>query len=157
VLNTRGSETSSSIRDTLVLDKIEDTISAQVEIYRRLRPSSPPTPEIAATFFDNIFRNADYYDLSAVGRYKLNQRLGLSAPLDLKTLTDEDILNSVKVLTFLKDTHGPADDIDHLGNRRVRPVGELVENQYRIGLVRMERAIKERMSLQEVSTLCRTT
>ena len=153
VLNTRGSETSSSIRDTLVLDKIDDIISAQVEIYRRLRPSSPPTPEIAATFFDNIFRNSDYYDLSAVGRYKLNQRLSLASPLDLKTLTDEDILNSVKVLTLLKDTHGPADDIDHLGNRRVRPVGELVENQYRIGLVRMERAIKERMSLQEVSTL----
>ena len=153
VLHTRGSETSSSIRDTLALDKIEDTIQAQVEIYRRLRPSSPPTPEIAATFFDNIFRNADYYDLSSVGRYKLNQRLKLSAPLDLKTLTDEDILNAVKALTLLKDTHGPADDIDHLGNRRVRPVGELVENQYRIGLVRMERAIKERMSLQEVSTL----
>ncbi len=153
VLHTRGSETSSSIRDTLVLDKIEDATQAQVEIYRRLRPSSPPTPEIAATFFDNIFRNADYYDLSSVGRYKLNQRLNLSAPLDLKTLTDEDILNAVKALTLLKDTHGPADDIDHLGNRRVRPVGELVENQYRIGLVRMERAIKERMSLQEVSTL----
>lgn len=153
VLHTRGTETSSSIRDTLVLDKIEDTIQAQVEIYRRLRPSSPPTPEIAATFFDNIFRNSDYYDLSPVGRYKLNQRLGLHEPPDLKTLSDEDILQAVKALTFLKDTHGPADDIDHLGNRRVRPVGELVENQYRIGLVRMERAIKERMSLQEVSTL----
>ncbi|MBQ4132473.1 MAG: DNA-directed RNA polymerase subunit beta [Desulfovibrionaceae bacterium] len=153
VLHTRGTETSSSIRDTLVLDKIEDTIQAQVEIYRRLRPSSPPTPEIASTFFDNIFRNADYYDLSPVGRYKLNQRLGLHESLDLKTLSDEDILQAVKALTFLKDTHGPADDIDHLGNRRVRPVGELVENQYRIGLVRMERAIKERMSLQEVSTL----
>ena len=153
VLHTRGQETSASIRDTLVLDKVPDLEAAQVEIYRRLRPSSPPTPEIATTFFNNLFRSNEYYDLSPVGRYKLNQRLELSAPLDARTLTDEDILQAIKVLTKLKDTHGPADDIDHLGNRRVRPVGELVENQYRIGLVRMERAIKERMSIQEVSTL----
>lgn len=153
VLHTRGMDTSSSIRDTLVLDKTEDMESAQVEIYRRLRPSSPPTPEIATSFFDNLFRNGDYYDLSPVGRYKLNQRLGLGQSLETRVLTDEDILTAIQVLTQLKDSHGPADDIDHLGNRRVRPVGELVENQYRIGLVRMERAIKERMSLQEVATL----
>ena len=153
VLHTRGVDTSSSIRDTLTLDKTTDTITAQVEIYRRLRPSSPPTPEIAANFFENLFRNADYYDLSPVGRYKLNARLKLEQPLDFRTLANDDILKAVKHLTFLKDSHGPADDIDHLGNRRVRPVGELVENQYRIGLVRMERAIKERMSLQEVATL----
>jgi len=153
VLHTRGIDTSSSIRDTLALDKTTDTNSAQVEIYRRLRPSSPPTPEIAANFFENLFRNADYYDLSPVGRYKLNARLKIDQPLDFRTLSNEDILTAVKHLTFLKDSHGPADDIDHLGNRRVRPVGELVENQYRIGLVRMERAIKERMSLQEVATL----
>ncbi|EFL50780.1 DNA-directed RNA polymerase, beta subunit [Solidesulfovibrio fructosivorans JJ]] len=153
VLHTRGIDTSSSIRDTLVLDKTTDTISAQVEIYRRLRPSSPPTPEIAANFFENLFRNPDYYDLSPVGRYKLNARLKIDQPLDFRTLANDDILKAVKHLTFLKDSHGPADDIDHLGNRRVRPVGELVENQYRIGLVRMERAIKERMSLQEVATL----
>jgi len=153
VLYTRGAEVSSSIRDTLLLDKTTDTTSAQIEIYRRLRPSSPPTPEIASTFFENLFRNADYYDLSSVGRYKLNSRLGLDEPLDNKTLTNEDILRSIKLLVGLKDSRGPADDIDHLGNRRVRPVGELVENQYRIGLVRMERAIKERMSLQEVATL----
>lgn len=152
-LYTRGSEVSSSLRDTLMLDKTEDQEQAQIEIYRRLRPSSPPTPEIAASFFDNLFRNPDYYDLSPVGRYKLNSRLGLDRPLDERTLSNEDILNAIKQLAFLKDTHGPADDIDHLGNRRVRPVGELVENQYRIGLVRMERAIKERMSLQEVATL----
>ncbi len=152
-LFTRGVDVSSSIRDTMALDKTTDTISAQVEIYRRLRPSSPPTPEIAANFFENLFRNADYYDLSPVGRYKLNARLGLDLPLDYRTLSNDDILKAVKHLTFLKDSHGPADDIDHLGNRRVRPVGELVENQYRIGLVRMERAIKERMSLQEVATL----
>ncbi|GAB6038975.1 DNA-directed RNA polymerase subunit beta [Fundidesulfovibrio butyratiphilus] len=152
-LFTRGADVSSSIRDTLMLDKTADIIAAQVEIYRRLRPSSPPTPEIAANFFENLFRNADYYDLSPVGRYKLNSRLRVSEPLDFRTLSNEDILKAIKHLTFLKDSHGPADDIDHLGNRRVRPVGELVENQYRIGLVRMERAIKERMSLQEVATL----
>ncbi len=153
VLHTKGTDTSSSIRDTLVLDRIPDQQKAQEEIYRRLRPSSPPTAEIAASFFDNLFRNPDYYDLSPVGRYKLNQRLGIDAPADLRTLSDEDILTAIKVLVQLKDSHGPADDIDHLGNRRVRLVGELVENQYRIGLVRMERAIKERMSLQEISTL----
>ena len=153
VLHTKGTDTSSSIRDTLMLDRIPDQQKAQEEIYRRLRPSSPPTAEIAASFFDNLFRNGDYYDLSPVGRYKLNQRLALDESSDLRTLTDHDILTAIKVLVHLKDSHGPADDIDHLGNRRVRLVGELVENQYRIGLVRMERAIKERMSLQEISTL----
>ncbi|MFW6325040.1 MAG: DNA-directed RNA polymerase subunit beta, partial [Desulfovibrionales bacterium] len=144
VLFTSGMDVSSSIRDTLVLDRTGDSQTAQIEIYRRLRPSSPPTPEIASTFFDNLFRNADYYDLSHVGRYKLNSRLGLDLPLDHRTLSNEDILLTVRKLVKLKDAHGAADDIDHLGNRRVRPVGELVENQYRIGLVRMERAIKER-------------
>jgi DNA-directed RNA polymerase subunit beta len=153
VLFTRGMDVSSSMRDTLAADKTTDLASAQIEIYRRLRPSSPPTAEIAASFFENLFRNADYYDLSTVGRYKLNTRMDIKESLELRTLTNEDILKAVKVLVKLKDSHGPADDIDHLGNRRVRPVGELVENQYRIGLVRMERAIKERMSLQEVSTL----
>ncbi|MCM0753738.1 DNA-directed RNA polymerase subunit beta [Desulfovibrio aminophilus] len=153
VLHTKGMDVSSSIRDTLLLDKTTDLESAQIEIYKRLRPSSPPTPEIAASFFENLFRSADYYDLSSVGRYKLNSRLGLDQSIELRTLTNEDILKAIKMLTKLKDSHGPADDIDHLGNRRVRPVGELVENQYRIGLVRMERAIKERMSLQEVATL----
>jgi len=109
VLHTRGIDTSSSIRDTLALDKTTDTNSAQVEIYRRLRPSSPPTPEIAANFFENLFRNADYYDLSPVGRYKLNARLQdptsrwISGPCP-----NEDILTAVKHLTFLKDSHGPA-------------------------------------------------
>ncbi len=152
-LYTSGAEVSSSIRDTLRLDKCQDMESAQIDIYKRLRPSSPPTPEISANFFENLFRNPDYYDLSVVGRYKLNARLDLDLPLDHRTLSNEDILRSLRHLVQLKDSHGPADDIDHLGNRRVRPVGELVENQYRIGLVRMERAIKERMSLQEVATL----
>ena len=153
ILYTGGQDVSSSLRDTLKLDKTHDQFEAQVEIYKRLRPSSPPTPEIASSFFDNLFRNPDYYDLSPVGRYKLNARLGLNLPTDYRTLSNEDILRVVKHLIKLKDSHGPADDIDHLGNRRVRPVGELVENQYRIGLVRMERAVKERMSLQEVATL----
>lgn len=153
VLHTRGADVSSSMRDTLLLDKTEDSESARVEIYRRLRPSSPPTPEIASTFFENLFRSGDYYDLSPVGRYKMNQRLDLDRENDMRTLSDNDIFTAIKILCKLKDSHGPADDIDHLGNRRVRPVGELVENQYRIGLVRMERAIKERMSLQEVATL----
>ncbi|GHU93799.1 DNA-directed RNA polymerase subunit beta [Deltaproteobacteria bacterium] len=153
VLHTKGAGTSSSIRDTLVLDRIPDQQKAQEEIYRRLRPSPPPTVEIATNYFDNLFRNSNYYDLSPVGRYKLNQRLGRNESARTRTLTDEDILTSIKVLVKLKDTHGSADDIDHLDKRRVRLVGELVENQYRIGLVRMERAIKERMSLQEISTL----
>lgn len=153
VLHTKGTDASSSIRDTLVQDKTPTKEKAQEEIYRRLRPSSPPTPEIAASFFDNLFRNSDYYDLSPVGRYKLNQRLSRTAHQELRTLSDDDILEAIRVLVQLKDSHGPADDIDHLGNRRVRLVGELVENQYRIGLVRMERAIKERMSIQEVATL----
>ena len=153
VLHTRGQDVSSSMRDTLILDKTPTQEAAQIEIYRRLRPSSPPTAEIASTFFENLFRNPDYYDLSPVGRYKLNSRLDIEEDSELRTLSDEDIKLAIKQLCKLKDSHGPADDIDHLGNRRVRPVGELVENQYRIGLVRMERAIKERMSLQEVSTL----
>ena len=150
---TNGLEVSTSIRDTLELDKTEDEESAQIEIYKRLRPSSPPTNEVAKTFFENLFRNQEYYDLSAVGRYKLNARLGLDLPLDHQTLSNEDLLRTIKHLTHLKDGHGQPDDIDHLGKRRVRPVGDLVENQYRIGLVRMERAIKERMSLREVATL----
>lgn len=150
---TTGAEVSACMRDTLAMDKCEDLESAQIDIYKRLRPSSPPTAEISASFFDNLFRNPDYYDLSPVGRYKLNSRLELVLPIDHRTLSNDDIFRAIKKLVQLKDSHGPADDIDHLGNRRVRPVGELVENQYRIGLVRMERAIKERMSLQEVATL----
>jgi len=153
VFHTKGLEVSASILETLEMDKTEDSQSAQIEIYRRLRPSSPPTPEVAQSFFENIFRNSEYYDLSVVGRYKLNKRLDLDQPLDKRTLTNEDILLTIRKLVELKEAHGPADDIDHLGNRRIRPVGELVENQYRIGLVRMERAIKERMTQQDVGTL----
>ncbi|MCK9297165.1 MAG: DNA-directed RNA polymerase subunit beta [Desulfobulbaceae bacterium] len=148
-----GIKVTDSFRKTLALDKAETADEALLEIYRRLRPSSPPTLEIAVKFFDNLFFNADTYDLSEVGRFKINAKLGLQTPIETKTLTKEDIMETVRYLLRLKDSQGPIDDIDHLGNRRVRTVGELVENQYRMGLVRMERAIRERMSLQEVETL----
>ncbi|MEW6186299.1 MAG: DNA-directed RNA polymerase subunit beta [Thermodesulfobacteriota bacterium] len=148
-----GVNVSSSLRDTLVLDKISSTEEAVLEIYKKLRPSNPPTLEVANNFFQNLFFNSENYDLSSVGRLKLNRRLEQDIPLNERTLRKEDILMSVKKLIELKDTNGPVDDIDHLGNRRVRAVGELLENQYRIGLVRMERTIKERMTLQEIETL----
>ena len=154
-----NSNISSSFRDTLTLDKVDTTQEAILEIYRKIRPSTPPTPEVAQTFFNNLFFNPEHYDLSPVGRLKLNLRLfddnpDLSADLAMQVLRPLDILAAVKELVQLKDDPtSDVDDIDHLGNRRVRAVGELLENQYRVGLVRMERAIKERMSLQEVDTL----
>jgi DNA-directed RNA polymerase subunit beta len=148
-----GVNYSDSFRKTLALDKVGSSEEALLEIYRRLRPSSPPTKEVAETFFENLFFNVDLYDLSEVGRYKINARLGLTTDINHKALTREDIVESVKYLVRLKDSQGTVDDIDHLGNRRVRTVGELIENQYRMGLVRMERAIKERMTLQEIETL----
>lgn len=153
VLHIDGVLYSDSFRKTLGLDKANTTEEALLEIYRRLRPSSPPTIEVAQSFFDNLFFNADLYDLSEVGRYKINAKLGLDIDIEQKALTVPDIVESVKYLVRLKDNQGAVDDIDHLGNRRVRTVGELVENQYRMGLVRMERAIKERMTLQDVETL----
>jgi DNA-directed RNA polymerase subunit beta len=148
-----GQNLSSSMRDTLKLDKVSSIDDAVIDIYRRLRPSNPPTREVAEEFISNLFFNPEHYDLSKVGRLKLNLRLGIDVPLEQTTLTREDILLAVKLLVELKDTQGAVDDIDHLGNRRVRAVGELLENQYRIGLVRMERAVKERMSLQEIEAL----
>jgi len=142
-----------SLRNTMLQDKISSPDEAIMEIYKRLRPGDPPTRETARTFFDNLFFNKDRYDLSKVGRLKLNHKLRLDAPLEQGTLRSQDILEVVRYLIDLKNGNGQVDDIDHLGNRRVRAVGELVENQYRIGLVRMERAIKERMSLQDIETL----
>ncbi len=142
-----------TIRDTMMLDKIDATDEAILEIYRKMRPSSPPTQEVANNFFGALFFNISTYDLSPVGRLKLNYRLNMDVPLDVRTLRREDIIATVKELIRLKNSEAMVDDIDNLGNRRVRAVGELLENQYRIGLVRMERAIKERMSLQEVETL----
>jgi len=144
---------SSSLRDTLLLDKSLSPDEAKIEIYRWLRPGDPPTAKSASTLFENLFFNPERYDLARVGRLKLNHKLGLSIPLDVHTLTKEDIMAVAKYLLDLKDGHGEVDDIDHLGNRRVRSVGELLENQFRIGLVRMSRAIKERMGFQEVETM----
>jgi DNA-directed RNA polymerase subunit beta len=153
ILSVDAVTSSDSIRKTLLLDKVSSKEEALIDIYRRLRPGNPATPEVAQDFLDHLFFKSAYYDLSGVGRLKINMRLGISTDIDLKILRKEDILLTAKTLIDLRDTQGLVDDIDHLGNRRVRAVGELLENQYRIGLVRMERAIKERMSLQEVDAL----
>jgi len=153
VLLIDGVTTSESIRKTLLLDKVEDKQEALIEIYKKLRPGNPVTPEVAQDFLDQLFFKPSHYDLSSVGRLKLNIRLNLNIPVHVNTLRKEDILLTAKTLVTLKDTQGQVDDVDNLGNRRVRAVGELLENQYRIGLVRMERAIKERMSLQEIDAL----
>jgi len=155
-----GLNVGSYLRDTLLAEKVKTTEDAIMEIYRRLRPGDPPTLETAKTLFHNLFFNAERYDLSKVGRLKLNYKFYRDLPeeqrppIDTQVLTPQDILETVRHLIELKNGRGSVDDIDHLGNRRVRAVGELMENQYRIGLVRMERAIKERMSMsQEIDTL----
>lgn len=154
ILHISGPNASPSLRMTLLQDKGIDTREdALAEIYRRMRPGNPVTLEAAEEYLYNLFFNPNTYDLSEVGRLKLNVQLGLDVPISQRTLRKEDIIEAVKKLIWLKDTQGPVDDIDNLGNRRVRSVGELLENQYRIGLVRMERAIKERMIVQEVETL----
>lgn len=143
----------SFLRDTLLVDKITSTEEAVIEIYRRLRSGDPPSYDTALQHFENLFFNEERYDLSRVGRHKLNHKLGLSVPLDQTTLTRDDILQVVKYLIDLKNKKGVVDDIDHLGNRRVRAVGELLENEYRKGLDRMGKAIKEKMSLSEIESL----
>jgi DNA-directed RNA polymerase subunit beta len=153
VLYIDGINVDASLRNTMVNDKVASREEAVLEIYKRLRPGDPPTMESAQTLFENLFFSPDRYDLGAVGRIKLNERLGLNTPLETKTLTKEDILKTVEYLLGLKQDRGVTDDIDHLGNRRVRAVGELLENQYRIGLLRIERAIRERLQLQDVDTL----
>ena len=141
------------MRNTLKVDKAEERDLALDSIYRVMRPGEPPTRETAEALFAGLFFDPERYDLSAVGRVKLNMRLELDAPDDYTTLRREDILAVVKTLVNLKDGKGEIDDIDNLGNRRVRSVGELLENQYRVGLLRMERAVKERMSSVDVSTV----
>jgi len=141
------------IRNTLKADKAEDRDQALSDIYRVMRPGEPPTRETAEALFAGLFFDPDRYDLSAVGRVKLNMRLDLDAEDTVTTLRKEDIVAVVKTLVGLKDGKGEIDDIDNLGNRRVRSVGELLENQYRVGLLRMERAVKERMSSVDVSTV----
>ena len=141
------------IRNTLKADKSSDKISALEEIYRVMRPGEPPTAETAQALFDGLFFDSERYDLSSVGRVKMNMRLDLDCPDDVRVLRKEDIVSVMKTLVDLRDGRGDIDDIDNLGNRRVRSVGELMENQFRVGLLRMERAIKERMSSVDVDTV----
>ncbi|MBO1075941.1 DNA-directed RNA polymerase subunit beta [Roseomonas marmotae] len=144
------------IRNTLVVDKNNSRDEALMDIYRVMRPGEPPTPETAEALFRGLFFDEERYDLSTVGRVKMNMRLGFSlddVPDYLRTLRKQDILATVKTLLELKDGKGQIDDIDNLGNRRVRSVGELMENQYRVGLLRMERAIKERMGSVDIDTV----
>ncbi len=141
------------IRNTMAVDKNENRVSALEDIYRVMRPGEPPTLDTAEALFQSMFFNPERYDLSAVGRAKMNLRLGLEADDTVRILRKEDILSVVKTLVDLRDGRGDIDDIDHLGNRRVRSVGELMENQYRVGLLRMERAIKERMSSVDIDTV----
>ncbi len=141
------------MRNTMANDKNMNRETALMDIYRVMRPGEPPTVEAASALFDTLFFDSERYDLSAVGRVKMNMRLALDKPDTQRTLDREDIVACVKALVELRDGRGDIDDIDHLGNRRVRSVGELMENQYRVGLLRMERAIKERMSSVEIDTV----
>jgi DNA-directed RNA polymerase subunit beta len=141
------------IRNTMAIDKNVSREQALIDIYRVMRPGEPPTLDTAETLFGGLFFDSERYDLSAVGRVKMNSRLGLNAPDTERILRREDLLAVVRVLHDLRDGKGEIDDIDNLANRRVRSVGELMENQYRIGLLRMERAIKERMSSVEIDNV----
>ena len=150
ILHIDDEASDTTIRDALALAKIDNQIDAIREIYKRLRPGDPPTPEIARSLFKNLFFNSKRYNLSMVGRIKLNQKFGLDIPIENRLLTLDDLVAVVKFLVDLRNGIGVIDDIDHLGNRRVRAVGESLENQFRIGLIRMERAIVERMSIQDL-------
>ena len=141
------------IRNTMANDKNMSRETALMDIYRVMRPGEPPTVEAASALFDTLFFDSERYDLSAVGRVKMNMRLALDKLDTQRTLDRDDIVACIKALVELRDGKGDVDDIDHLGNRRVRSVGELMENQYRVGLLRMERAIKERMSSVEIDTV----
>jgi DNA-directed RNA polymerase subunit beta len=141
------------IRNTLNVDKNSNHEEALMDVYRVMRPGEPPTLDAAQALFHGLFFDSERYDLSAVGRVKMNMRLDLKTEDTVRTLLKEDILAVIKTLVDLRDGKGEIDDIDHLGNRRVRSVGELMENQYRLGLLRMERAIKERMSSVDIDTV----
>ena len=152
ILNIDHVNVSAALRNTVHADLNINREEALIDIYRNLRPGEPPTFEAAELMFHNMFFNPERYDLSKIGRYKLNNRNELNIDEDVNVITTEDVLKIVKNLLELNDRKGKKDDIDHLGNRRVRSVGELIENQYRIGLVRMERAIKERMHSVDIFT-----
>ncbi|UTW54333.1 DNA-directed RNA polymerase subunit beta [Kordiimonas sp. SCSIO 12610] len=153
VLNVDDAATGVFLRNTLKADKVETLDGALAEIYKVMRPGEPPTKETAEALFYSLFFDAERYDLSDVGRVKMNMRLNLDCEDTVGVLRREDILETLKTLISLKNGQGEIDDIDHLGNRRVRSVGELMENQYRIGLLRMERAIRERMSSVDIDTV----
>jgi DNA-directed RNA polymerase subunit beta len=142
-----------SIYETLARDHVKNPDEALVEIYRKLRPGDPPTVESARALFRGMFMDARRYDLARVGRFMLNEKLGIEGPAIAKTLRSEDIVSVIRHLLMVKLGSKPTDDIDHLGNRRVRSVGELLENQFRVGLTRMERAVKERMSISDITNL----
>ncbi len=137
------------ISTTLRIDPSTTQLEAQVEIYRMMRPGEPPTKEAAQNLFNSLFFSSDRYDLSAVGRMKFNKRLGRDEVTGEGVLSNEDIVDVLKELINIRNGHGVVDDIDHLGNRRIRSVGEMAENQFRVGLVRVERAVKERLTLAE--------
>ncbi|MBL0849103.1 MAG: DNA-directed RNA polymerase subunit beta [Candidatus Liberibacter ctenarytainae] len=145
--------TSPYVRNTLVLDKNKDRQEALLDIYRVMRPGDIPTAATAESMFNFLFFDPDKYDLSAVGRVKMNMRLNLDAPDDVRCVRKEDIIAIIKILVELRDGKGTIDDIDNLGNRRVRSVGEMLKNQYRLGLLRMERSIKERISSVDIDTV----
>jgi DNA-directed RNA polymerase subunit beta len=142
-----------SIYETLARDHFKNPDEALVEIYRRLRPGDPPTVESARALFRGMFMDPRRYDLARVGRFMINKKLQIDAPLNAKTLRGEDVVHVVRHLLQVRLGSRPTDDIDHLGNRRVRSVGELLENQFRVGLTRMERAVKERMSISDITNL----
>jgi DNA-directed RNA polymerase subunit beta len=139
-----------SVRRTLEKDAVRGEEEALLELYRKLRPGDPPTLESARNLWENLFFNARRYDLAKVGRYKLNKKLKLDVPMSTRVLTKEDLVEVMKYLLQLNNGKGEKDDIDHLGNRRVRSAGELLENQFRLGLVRIEKAVKERMSILDM-------
>ncbi len=153
VINVDSISIGAYIRNTLAIDKNHSREAALIDIYRVMRPGEPPTLDTAETLFGQLFFDPERYDLSAVGRVKMNMRMGLDAPDTMRVLRKEDILAILKALAELRDGRGEIDDIDNLGNRRVRSVGELMENQFRVGLLRMERAIKERMSAVDIDTV----
>ena len=153
VLDIDGINVGPYIRNTMAADKNMNREQALMDIYRVMRPGEPPTYDAASALFDTLFFDSERYDLSAVGRVKMNMRLDLDAEDTVRTLRKEDIVACIRALVELRDGKGEIDDIDHLGNRRVRSVGELMENQYRLGLLRMERAIRERMSSVEIDTV----
>ncbi|MDE2013485.1 MAG: DNA-directed RNA polymerase subunit beta [Alphaproteobacteria bacterium] len=153
VINVDGITIGAYVRNTMAVDKNHSREQALIDIYRVMRPGEPPTLDTAETLFGQLFFDAERYDLSSVGRVKMNMRLSLDAPDTMRVLRKDDILAILKALADLRDGRGEVDDIDNLGNRRVRSVGELMENQFRVGLLRMERAIKERMSAVDIDTV----